>query len=78
MTFQEFTHLPMTGKREQEIRELLLQSIAIISGQGRFRKMTLDKIFDFVVKQASEVNPAGCSNCREAGEPTEGLAAPAT
>lgn len=73
MTFEEFIRLPMTGKRELEIRELLLQGIAIISGQGRFRKMTPDKIFDFVVKQAAEIQPAGCANCREAGEPTEGL-----
>lgn len=68
MTFYEFTHSPPTLEGE-----MLLQSIAIVSGQGRFRRMTPNKIFDFIAKQMAEVKATGCRNCREAGEPAEGL-----
>ena len=56
MTFQEFTHLSLTGKRELEFHALLLQSIAIISGQSGFADKSPDEIFDIVVKQAADIS----------------------
>jgi len=68
MTFYEFTHQPSTPEGE-----MLLQSIAIISGQPGFTDKTPDEIFAFVENQAANIKAVGCRNCREAGEPAEGL-----
>ena len=68
MTFYEFTRMPSTPERE-----MLLQAIAIISGQPGFTDKSPDEIFAFVETQAANIQAAGCTNCREAGEPAEGL-----
>ena len=68
MTFYEFTRLPSTPERE-----MLLQAIAIISGQPGFTHKSPGMIFDIVAKQAADIKPAYCTNCRKAGEPAEGL-----
>ncbi len=54
MKFDEFTHLPPT-----EEREMLVQAIAIISGQPRFENKSPDEIFDIVAKQAADIKAMG-------------------
>lgn len=53
MTFYEFTRLPATPERE-----MLLQSIAILSTQPRFEKMSPDEVFAFVETQAATIKAA--------------------
>ena len=53
------------------LREVVVQSVAILSVQERFQDQTPDEILDLIIKQAMEVKGAYCSNCWEAGEPVQ-------